>query len=75
MRTPTSLKGHPLHPILVALPIGLFGLFAQYKQNSRAPARALLSPSCSFSPSTSATAHLRALIGDNQQAFSSTSLE
>jgi len=24
MRTPTSLKGHPLHPILVALPIGLF---------------------------------------------------
>lgn len=24
MRTPTSLKGHPLHPILVAVPIGLF---------------------------------------------------
>ncbi len=24
MRTPTSLKGHPLHPILVALPIGPF---------------------------------------------------
>jgi uncharacterized membrane protein len=24
MRTPTSLKGHPLHPILVAMPIGLF---------------------------------------------------
>jgi uncharacterized membrane protein len=23
MRTPTSFKGHPLHPILVALPIGL----------------------------------------------------
>lgn len=24
MRTPTSLKGHPLHPILVAIPIGLW---------------------------------------------------
>src|SRR5205823_4441162 len=24
METPTSFKGHPLHPILVALPIGLF---------------------------------------------------
>ena len=24
MRTPTSLRGHPLHPILVAIPIGLF---------------------------------------------------
>jgi uncharacterized membrane protein len=26
MRTPTSLRGHPLHPILVAIPIGLFGI-------------------------------------------------
>ena len=24
MRTPTTLRGHPLHPILVAVPIGLF---------------------------------------------------
>jgi uncharacterized membrane protein len=24
MRTPTTLRGHPLHPILVAIPIGLF---------------------------------------------------
>src|SRR4051812_49391834 len=24
MRTPTTIKGHPLHPLLITLPIGMF---------------------------------------------------